>query len=385
MSKRIAIVGYTKGLDTIPCVCNTIDLLAEAGYRVDVYWKSASSYVAAAFRSRNVSLTPLPGKRGGGVWVRARFLARHLREKTLCVIGVDPTGLIMAEKLARLVGASLAYFSLELHLTAERQRFPFPQWIKAAEIRFSRKAAFTIIQDEERGGLLAADNGLAPDSIVTVPNAPIGPGRDLRTGYWHKRFGLPENARVVLYAGNISRRWVGLDGVIASMADWPENWVLVIHNYRMEKARVQEMQGPHTAGRVFFSTTPVSRNGFAELIGGADIGIAFYFPQYDTNSYDGLNLEYIGLSSGKTIAYLNCGLPVIVNQTRSPLMRDLLEKYCAGVAITDSTQVGRAIGEIAANYVDYRAGALRLFDEALDFRLHFSKITARLERLAARR
>src|SRR5581483_11920877 len=91
-----------------------------------------------------------------------------------CMIGVDPDGLELAHSLAR--GAPLGYYSLELLLSYELTT-PADRQLKARERELSHQAAFVVVQDEERGRLLAEDNALAWERLVLVPNAPAGPAR----------------------------------------------------------------------------------------------------------------------------------------------------------------------------------------------------------------
>ena len=48
------------------------------------------------------------------------------------------------------------------------------------------------------------------------------------------------------------------------------------------------------------------------ILAGVDAGLAFYKPVY-TTPYNGKNLKYVGLSSGKISTYLRYGIPILTN------------------------------------------------------------------------
>jgi hypothetical protein len=161
-------------------------------------------------------------------WVFSRVPRGAVAEREAlygCVIGVDPDGLRLAHGLAR--GAPLGYYSLELLLSYELNTLSERQ-LKAHERALSQQAAFVIVQDEERGRLLAEDNALDWSRVVLVPNAPAGRARRRAERYWHARFDLPESARVVIHSGSLGD-WTGIEAIVDSVAGWPADWVLVIH------------------------------------------------------------------------------------------------------------------------------------------------------------
>ena len=392
MSKRVAIVVPFDHLDTISSICNAAELLAEAGYRVDVYTRRPShKFLPAEFNHEriNVILPPKPRWERQGLYrfIPRRFceplevLERHHKIRYRCFIGVDPRGLVLARRLTSLINAPLVYYSLELCLSHEHNTFRSQRRLKAKEVKLSRKALFTIIQDEERAGLLASDNHLPDDKIVLVPNSLIGLARRKPTYYWHKRFGLPAETRIVLHAGQLGW-WTGIADIVKSVHEWPDNWVLVVHSAgdysKQEKNPIPQLKELAPSGRVFFSDKPVHRQEYGELVDGGEIGIAFYVHK-PGSAHTTLNNRIIGLSSGKTMQYLRAGLPIIVNKIESVSLSQLLEEYKCGIVVENSSQIGRGIAQIAGNYEEYSQRCVAMFNECLEFGRAFQQVIDRLE------
>jgi len=291
---RLAIVYPRANLDTVPSLIGTAEQLAEAGHEVDVFTyrqagqpdpefmsprirlralgvEGLADYSTATLRGAvkrvgwlpSVARAPLvrtynvlgAGLAGGSrLAARARSAVAEHETPYACVIGVDPDGLAQAHRLAR--GAPLGYYSLELLLSYELST-PTDRQLKAHEKALSQQAAFVIVQDEERGRLLAEDNALDWSRVVLVPNAPAGPARRRPRRYWHTRFELPNDARVVIHSGSLGD-WTGIETIVDSTPTWPHGWVLVIHTRfdAESSAYVEGLRARADPLRVHFSLKP---------------------------------------------------------------------------------------------------------------------------------
>jgi hypothetical protein len=414
---RIGIVTAYGYLDTLTIICDIADQLAAAGWEVDIWTDHWSGFRSATFASPRVRVhvrRRLPGAATGGpgpvgpapssipfrgrvattvrsvgrglrmAWRAVEFWVRHRRRRFTVLVGVDPDGLVRAEELSRLTHVPIAYHSLELLLDAELGS-PRERWLKSRERRLSRRAPFVIIQDEARAALLAADNGIPADRFVLLPNAPRGPAERRPSGYWHGRFGLGLGTRVLLHAGSADP-WTGIDDIVAGAAALPANWVLVVHT-RSDPNRMTDDPAGRAAfralqasadRRVYFSTDPVPRQAFADLVNGADAGIAFYRPTAGS-VYTQTNIATIGLSSGKVSSYLRAGLPVIVNDDSS--LGGLVARERIGVAIRNGRDSASAVRSIDDDYEGYSDRAIAYFDRELDLRHSIVRLAERLEAL----
>jgi hypothetical protein len=414
---RIGIVYPRANVDSVPSLVGAAEMLAEAGHEVHLFTYATAGQGLPAFESPGVRLRPLgveglaehsttalrnvvkraswlptvaraPLLRtyrvlGAGLASSTRLAARA-RTSVLerdqpfgCVIGVDPDGLALAQTIAR--GAPLAYFSLELLLSYELST-PVDRQLKAQERELCQQAEFVIVQDEARGRLLAEDNDIPLERLVLVPNAPPGPPRRLPGRYWHTRFDLPPDARVVIHAGSLGE-WTGVEEIVDSARDWPPPWVLVVHTrYDAESsAYVDRLRSAGDQQRVYFSLKPVPRQDYDQLIDGADVGLAFYVPSNDS-AFTQQNLLTLGLSSGKLAYYLRAGLPVIVNRDAS--IAKEVDAHGMGVAVHTAQDIAPALSHISQAYQHFSQCALQFFEQKLDFRRAFGEVVRRLDALA---
>ncbi len=387
--RRVGFVYPMSNLDTVPSVCAAIELLADAGYRVDVFTRPGPGFITPVFESSRVEvLVDLPRHRRVGihrllpgrwssplrVWQRHRACPYH------CVIAIEPRGLRWSRALFRRLAVPVAYLSLELLLVDETSSAK-EQALKQLEVEMARRAPFVIVQDAARAELLCAATGIGPEQIVLLPNAPQGPGRRRASDYWHRRFELAESRRVALHAGSLYP-WTRIEDIVASVRSWPEDWVLVVHTRFQagDSETVDELRrlAADCPGRVFFSLEPVSRQDYEELIDGAHLGIAFYDPAVDSEEADE-NLRTIGLSSGKIAHYLGSGLPVIVNNASS--VGEWVAAERCGASVASSDQIAAALTEIDRDPEGYSARAVQVFDRDLDFARAFDEVIRRLQEL----
>jgi glycosyltransferase involved in cell wall biosynthesis len=416
---RIAIVYPWPNLDTVPSLCNASYLLAQQGYEVDIFTHASDEFKTPTFNNginlkvlRHVPSTPRAIKK---LWQSAQLCKgrvlslllrvyralkemKHMAANVLvafrhskplrelhrsnpyrCFIGVDPEGLAQAHLLAKPLKVPVAYYSLELLLSQELSS-AIEERLKKREISLSRKAPFIIIQDKDRARLLAEDNEISNDQFVLVPNAPLGPARRRRSNYWHEQFDLPSDFHVVLHTGSVEE-WTGVREIVQSVKCWPEHWVLVVHTrYQGESSSdVAELRKLALPGRVVFSLKPVPRQEYDRLVDGADIGIAFYVPQ-PGSPYTQLNIQAIGLASGKMAYYLRAGLPVIVNGTTS--LGELVRREGCGISIEKGQDIGNAIARITAKYDMYSERACQGFTKNFEFAHQFEEVINRLDSLS---
>jgi glycosyltransferase involved in cell wall biosynthesis len=410
---RIGVVYPRANLDSVPSLVATIDDLAARGWPVDVFTVSRLGEPAPRFASPGVRLrslgvegvspSPASGARRAVRWLPRPARAPLRRGLTAlahgtrllaaartrlvgataaydCLIGVDPDGLVLANAMGR-GRVPLGYFSLELLLSTEL-RTRAEQALKAQERALTRRAAFIIVQDQERGRLLAADNNLSWERLVLVPNAPPGRARRSPSRYWHQKFGLERDRRVVLHAGSLGD-WTGIEDIVRSVPGWPEPWTLVVHTrYDAESSPyVDGLRSRADAERVHFSLKPVARAAYDELVDAADIGLAFYVPTADS-SFTGTNVQTIGLSSGKLAYYLRAGLPVLVNRAAS--IAPVLEGAGAGLAVEDAHGLGHALQTLGSNYDAYSRQACAFFERHLDPRRALDELARHVEALGVR-
>lgn len=382
--ERVAVVNPQGNLDSVPSLCSTVVLLAERGYWVDVFTQDIPHYMPPEFKEGRIAVLPLRRPVAGSrrtVWGwMPEFLylpllirARHRRIPYKCIIGVDSEGLVEAASLAQHVKAPLVYYSLELMFERELKT-DLQKELKRRERMLSQKAAFTIIQDDERAAALARENGLPHDRIICVPNAPLGKACRKTSSCLREKYRLSPETKIILNAGSLDT-WAGAHELIWSTREWPEDWILVCHTrysqWHLDGQYFKALQCMARSGRVIFSTEPVDRETYPEIVRSADVGVAFYVPQDNTPAV-GDNLRLLGLSSGKLAYYLQAGIPVLVNEVAS--LRRLVTKYRCGEVARDTGSTVEALRNIFNNYDVRSLGAVQCFDMEWDFHQAFAKV-----------
>jgi glycosyltransferase involved in cell wall biosynthesis len=413
ISGRIAIFYPWGNLDTVPSLRNAAIMLADRGYKVEFYTLTDSNFPQPdfdnpaisvcsnqpeVFRDRGVVRPALakfiPGRfcryvashfyrpMARRLSIEPDFRRRHASIPYIAIIGVDPEGLADAAPFADLLGVPLIYWSLELLFSDEIAR-KNQQTLKSREIVYSRRAAFTIIQDEWRAQALIEENGLDPARVLLVPNAPMGKAIRCSGNFLHERFNIPPERKIVLNAGTI-RWWAMSEEIVATASYWREEYVLVMHSrqrsYGYGSEYVDSVVDKANPGRVIISFDAVSSDRYRSLVDSADVGIAFYNPYLSWSpSMPNKNLELMGLSSGKLSSYLHSGLPVVVNEAIGP--RELVKTYDCGVCVSQASEIEEALKTIFERYDWYAENACRCFNERLEFGQYFEAVIKKIDGL----
>jgi glycosyltransferase involved in cell wall biosynthesis len=277
---------------------------------------------------------------------------RMTKKGRQCVlIAADPPGLWAAALASRKYGYPYVYFVKEMFLSGDARNV-FDRVVKMLERKANRKALYTVEFDETRAQMLRIDNGLAPGSMLWVPNAPIGPPNTERGRYFRDGFGISENKKIALYTGGISDYNLTYEHV-GSVETWPENVVLVMHL----KGKPRDLNAlRERAGKIqrdiYFSTDLLPFDEIDKIYSSCDIGLALYGDHT-------LNHKYAGLSSGKLFNFMKACVPVITNDTPSCLKA--VQKTGCGVCIGSIWELGPAIQRILDNEKEFRKNCNNTF------------------------
>lgn len=381
---RVAIFFWEGHLGVAPSLINAIRALVEKGYGVDVItnhppqdFSPAPDFGDAVRIMRVVRLSHAPT----GRWAsRARFASQRAlyflraagllaRKRYGFFFGVDLEGLLLAAPFARLKGADLALWSLEIRSLNDSNSLP-GRLLRARQERALDQARIAIAQDDHRADALRDSYGVSPEKIVVVPNAPRGSTVQNRSRFLHDRFTLPPDARLALHLGMIEPT-VRATEVARAARNLPEGWFLVFHERRARDeddpyiVLVREEGGSKT----LLSLDPVAYDELDELVSSADVGIVCYDPSI------GLNFAIPG-SSGKLPQYLRCGLPVIVSDL--PGLADVVRADGCGVVISEPSQLPDAVIDITSHYEKLRTSAFASFERRYEFDGRFDRALERL-------
>lgn len=292
----------------------------------------------------------------------------------LCFFGMESQGIIFAGRLGAKFGVPVIYFSMELYLS-DHPHFSdnpdFETW-KRLERKYHQQAVATIIQDEERSKLLFEDNRISQNShnVFFVPVGMLGGPIRTRYRYFHQRFGLPENERLILQLGYIHRFRKSLE-VAQAAQQLPPGWTLIMHG--LLDSRIKDAIKRYDTGkRVILSVDTVPFEKLQMLVASTDVGLVFYID-------DNLNDYTTGHASDKMARYLQCGLPVITNDF--PSFKRIIDTYNCGVYVHTPSELNCALLNIDANYELYRDAAYACHMTEYEFSKHFDPILEFLKKL----
>jgi len=408
--RRVAFIMYEYGLGNSPSLINAANFLVGQGYCVDFF--TCGTYLGnVQFADCRIKIHNIPdvnkpspakdlfSKIKWAVHYRIKELARllpwqvrlNLEESSIdesinyfvssvrilmaetkyrCLIGVEPLGMLTAYQLGLQAATPFAYYSMELHTESDRQT-PNDFIVKAIEKRINGFAAFTIVQDMQRGRLLAKENGIQGSSLIPVPVCADGEPFIGKTSYLRDRFGLSADMRIILYAGFIAD-WAMCEEIAESAQSWPKNWVLIFHTHGYNNENYIKKVRRFESNNLLFSLVPVPYEELPAFLASADIGIALYRDL-------GANFTLISSASGKLAHYMKSGLPVVVNSY--PVVSNVVERFNCGISVNGPEQLRAAISEIFENYQQMQAGAYRCYEANYRLSLYFSKVVERIDQL----
>ncbi len=305
-------------------------------------------------------LIPIETTRAGAAVVVARLVLHRPRYQ--CIFTVPQWGLHYAGIAASLARVPLACISDELTPESEAASAMQQHW-KRLERRDHQRCAFTIALSERRAEFIRNENRLGPDHpIYVVPNSSPGPAVRLASRYYQDTLQIPDDKRVLLYAGSWwwKRQFAH---VVGAAQAWDSRTVLVFQG-RMPEHMTECPRHPNL--RYSSTVLPASLLNYATS--SAHIGLALYDSGH-------IGTREIGTASGKIALYLKNALPVIVSALPS---LEWVEREECGVCVNDLGEIGGAVDRIWHDYERYVENAKRAYSNILDFTKRFQPVLARL-------
>ncbi len=376
MQKRILIIHPEGNIHNNPNLYAIVKKLCELGYFVDVFSILRpgifqgiicdncehilfNNYSKVEITVGFVSFLSLPAIDETHI---INFVQNTLKKYDL-VIGVD-RGIIEASIIAMVQKIPLGLISYEIFFADETG-----DEFKVSEINACKNLSFAICQDDVRTDKLSVENKISKEKIFRMPVINQGFHPHNRSYFLNDKLGIPKDKKIALYAGTLSK-WSGTEYLINSVQYWSNEWVLVIHARYPNDSFMEKLQLSSLKEKVFFSYEPYnSISELTELLEAVDLGIAYYHPT-NIGIYDGKNLEFIGLASGKIFTYLQNGLPVCLNQIGE--LSNLIEMYNIGLVYDKNTPFVLTIGNDQLEY--YKQNIPNIVPKVFDFEELFRPI-----------
>ncbi len=382
----ILIVYPHTNIDTNPTMTFLLESLAERRVRVNILvGRDGETCLPPEPFGKTIQLTPIPtwlfldqpkfprkllrlakllsveGRRDHSVRFDPGMLGLWEARRYSLIVGVDPEGIIFADRISQGARKPLVYISFEIMFENEMTS-PQEQAVKKMELAASRRTALALVQDEERAQAFACETSIPERKMVLVPVAPP-PQQVFKSNSLRETLGIPAEKRVVLYPGSLDS-WASRDEFAEMVSYWPEKYCLVLHNRARMNGRMDQYVRDLThTGKIYVSDEPVPRERMVDLVASADFGLAPY--KLIPDSWCTVkNLYHLGLSSGKVSFYALCGLPILARAL--PVFEREFSKYQCGRIYQRLSETGRILEEMDQNYLLHSDEARRFYRERIN-------------------
>jgi glycosyltransferase involved in cell wall biosynthesis len=301
-------------------------------------------------------------------WSERLFLKDN---RYLIIIGIDRDGIILASETSHFLKTSCGLISYEIFFQNETS-----EEFKRVEKISCRDIKFAICQDSVRSYHLSTENDIPLEKIINIPVAGRGTKKGEKTKYIHNALNIPNGKKIALYAGSIYE-WAMIKELIQSVSNWPDNWVLVLHDRYGAKGTLCELMKGVMNKSIYISNEIFPRpEDLTKMIKAIDAGIALYEPKY-SGMYDGNNLKYLGLASGKISTYLQHGVPVIMNE--NGIISEYIQQYHAGFVVKEIQEIAQVLHKV--DQTKCKDGCYSLFSEVLDLDANINPLMQKMNEL----
>lgn len=266
------------------------------------------------------------------------------------LVGIEKQGLIWAGIFSEQLHVPFAYFSLEL-LLEDYQYYKDYEWMRPYERHYHSRAALTIVQDPQRAAVLLQANGVPSNPVCYYPVSVSGSPNHITNNYFHKKFNISRENKIVLYFGLFSEERECSQ--LAELAHQLVGAVLVFHGYGIFGSNVfYEKFRYHR--NVYFSLDLVEEEMIDSIVSSADVGVSLY-------NENCMNDMLTAFSSLKNAIYMKNGVPMIAYQNES--YDKLFGSYKCGRAISDVAEFPDAVAKILSQPGSYRNECYKAFQE----------------------
>lgn len=232
---------------------------------------------------------------------------------------------------------------------------------------FHQRSRATIIQDELRCAVLLQSNGVPADRPVIY--FPICVRGDIhhKSIFLHEKFDIDGEKKIILYFGSMfGRRY--LEQLVGMADNFIDNTVLVVMGHGTDSYR-EHLQSIAKSGKVIASNNFVPEKEIIDVVSSAHIGVALFDITY-------ANDRLIAFSSHKIAYYLQCGVPIIVMNTKSS--QKLMRNFKCGELIDSVDEIPQKVQMILADYSQYRDQAYLAFKTYFSFDRSFPIVNSQI-------
>ena len=311
-------------------------------------------YIEIACRKHNIhQFAPHPNS-------KLLFYDTHIPQQNYkdwkLIIGVDRNGVIEAAQIGRNLTIPHIYLSYEIFFEDETS-FEFKEIEREACLSISA----AIVQDEERAKLLCKESNIDPKKVLLLPFGGRAIPQPKKNLHLREKLGIAANKKIGLMMGALADH-TSYQQIIESLKAWPQDWVFVLHGrYGIKGDLYRNLAEFSYYENFYLSHESLEKHSDLEmLLGSVDLGIALYNATYQSE-YDGKNIKYIGLASGKIATYLQHGLPVMINEIG--ILSEYVKQCQLGVVINKPIDIALSLHNF--DPISLRENCVKFFDKHL--------------------
>ena len=310
----------------------------QAGLKVGVIcrrdWPETGVRYPASIWMKRVGGKPVGGWRAPLSF--ASFLAQvffaAIRARPRFIYCYDLHGIVAGGLVGEILQIPYIYHVHDIFLPEEGMG-NFDRRLKPIERRLAATSLHLVFPSASKARLFLDINGITKPYCV-VANAPMI-SSEVRCGFPEPSF---TGRRIVLYQGSIGPD-KGIEELVASLPDWPEECDLVLLGIVRPPGYVEKLQGLARAKQVEQRLSYLGINNYDRLFSTtrlADIGV--FLPTVESVVH-----RTSGTAVNKVMEYMACGVPVLAASL--PALSELMEETGAGVTInpTNPANIANAV------------------------------------------
>ncbi|MBF0118014.1 MAG: hypothetical protein HQK79_04210 [Desulfobacterales bacterium] len=375
--KKCLYFHFWADIDTSPTQMEIIRSLIQNNFQIDLIHETRDFLLPPDFPKDSVKCFAVSSWKNCAKETIEFIDEQQINAPYSFIIAVDMQGLYVALPHSKRFNIPLIYLSCELTFMDELTNEEDIR-LKKIEIQGTRIAQLIIIQDEERGNLLAKENSLPMGKFIYLPNSPKDNEKVYTNNYLRKKLFIPAGKKIVLHAGSFDT-WTHGEELLSSALKWDDQFVLVIHTRHIPQSGdfVSENINRYFSDKIFFSTHPLPYDKYGEIISSSDIGLVLY--KQSPTKYTQKNLYHIGLSSGKFSYFARHGKPVIASDL--PSYQKIFKHYNNGLCIPDIQSINDALLYVEKNLSKMGHNNRQFYENNIDIKPFINKLLQSIRKI----
>lgn len=306
------------------------------------------------------------------------FVSNCLSKKNYkIVIAVDLHG-SSATYFYSFFSKHIEYVYWGLEITTLEQPLIVDKFIKLLETMYAKKANIILTTDPSRGIDLSKENkfNFHKKPFIYLPHSPSGLPNKSKSTFFQDMFNLNNDTIIVLHSGWIHDVMCSND-LAYSTLKWKSSTKLVLHE-RMKRnisePYIQKIIN-HNSPQTLLSLNPVDYDQIDDIVLSSDIGLVIY----DSHKRWGTSWISLGKGSGKIAHYLRCSKPIICSNLKG--FSEIIKEYDCGVLFDNIDEIPSCIDEILNNYNYYSCNALKCYKNEYEFSKYFQNFQRYIKNL----